>query len=541
MRTVISIVLVLVIFAGCASSSGSLFDQTLEGSSSTGADGDTGRQERGNEREEPDSREILEEPERGLQISSYPSGAVIYINGVRYGTSPLLLDMPGGNYVIRAEKGGFYPDSAAISFSEGGYLEVELELQEITGTLLVETSPVRAEVRSGWQSISPGIETEMRIGRYEIVVEAFGYETVRQEVLIEEDRTTTLSVELQEAPFRIDWFHARRESFDPADPGIYGSVPISIAVSTTGEALFSVYDDAGNRVGESRRITFDQRWHHIRWDGEGQTGPGDYLLELAVPGAEDSRNDEERSLQKVTIDPSIDLRVRSVYSGAAGTLLCPLPGALPAGILQGGLNAYAHGEGAEYLIPGSLAFRFSPRKREELVLSGGLILSSAGDAEPYGSLSWNMPLSSSPNGAAAVALLLRGSYFYSNTRDVLEGSSGLSVSLPLSVKAGPLTAALSPELYAGPDPASESAVTAWVYGKSALLLDLGPLSVGLSNSIRSEPFSEGLAVRWPMASALELVWLLPDRPVSLSAGGILDWDPQRGWYISAGGGVWFLP
>jgi hypothetical protein len=214
---------------------------------------------------------------------------------------------------------------------------------------------------------------------------------------------------------------------------------------------------------------------------------------------------------------------------------------LPKGIFQAGLHAYAHGEGSSYLIPTSLSLRFSPGNREEVAISGGLLLSSQSDVIPYGSLSWNIPLSSSPGGGGAAALLIKGSYFNNNNLDILEGTSGISASLPLLLQLGPLRAAISPELYAGPDPQSGSAINSWIYGKGALILDIASISVALSSSIRSEPFSEGISVRWPMNSALELVWLLPDKPFSISAGALLEWDPESGWYVSTGGGIWFLP
>ncbi len=495
-----------------------------------------------------------------MRIRSYPSRAVIYINGERQGTAPLLLDLPEGNYTIRGEKSGYYPDSVSISFSEGEYREIALDLEEITGSLLVETFPVPAEIRTGWKSITPGVETELRIGRYVVVIEAFGYETLRKEVLIEENRTSAFSVELEKAPFRIEWFRPDRERFDPDDPGIYGSTRISVSVSAPGEAIFSIYHSSGGKIGASRTISFDKRWSHITWDGkEAQESgkrkslqAGRYTVELMVP------NSEIVVTEEVIIDPSIDLRVRTVYTGAAGTLLCPLPSALPKGVFQAGLHGYAHGKGSSYLIPTSLSLRFSPRDREEIAISGGLILNSDEDVNPYGSLSWNIPLSSSfragssraassggesdgPRAAGAAALLLKGSFFNSSEIDILEGSSGISAALPLVLTLGPLSAAISPEIYAGPDPQSGSAITSWIYGKGALILDIASVSVALSSSVRSEPFSEAVSIRWPMASALEFIWLLPDKPFSISAGALLEWSPDTGWYLSTGGGIWFLP
>jgi hypothetical protein len=521
--------LLVLLFGGCASSSGALFESAAASSM---------------DEEKEDESEQYEAAEEGLRISTSPSRARIRIDGVDYGRSPLLLELSTGNYRITASKSGYYDESASVSFVEGEYREVRLDLEAITGLLLVETEPSGAEVRSGFKKLASGRPEKLRIGTYQIEVSAFGFEPFRTMVTIEEDETTFLKAVLEKAPFRIDYFSAVRERFDPADPGRYGSAEASVSVSGPGRGFFTVYGPDGLIVHGPEELSFTERWSRLSWNGRGSGGTvlpeGSYLLYISVEDGE--RRMEEKA--PVVIDHSIDLRVRPVYGGAAGTLFCPLPGALPAGTFQGGILALAHAEGADYLIPVVASIRFAPALREEIVLSGGLIARSPGDSIPFGSLSWSLPawhvpLFSPGGGSFSGSLLAKGSWFYRSLIDPLGSFTGISAAMPVAVKTGPVTFALAPELTASTG--SDAVISVWGYAKAAMILDAGPLSLALSSSLRSTPFDSGFQADWPLSSGCELNWILPGKLISISAAATLDWDPETGWYLSGGGGIWLLP
>ncbi len=533
------LLILLLSSGGCASSSGSLFESAASSSADSGGE---------------EESETYGEAEEGLRISTSPSRARIHINGVDYGRSPLLLDLPSGNYHITAVKNGYYEESGTVAFVEGEYREVRLDLEAITGFLLVETQPPGAEVRSGFKKLNPGRAEELRTGTYPIEVSAFGYEPFRTVVAIGEEETTFLNVVLEEAPFRIDYFSAARERFDPADPGRYGSAELSLSVSGPGRGYFTVYGPGGLVVHGPEEITFTERWSSLSWNGRDAGGTvlaeGSYLLHISA-GDEEGRMEEKT---RVMIDRSIDLRMRPVYGGAAGTLFCPLPGALPAGTFQGGLFTLAHAEGADYLIPVVASIRFAPALREEIVVSGGIIARSPGDSIPFGSLSWSLPawyvpLFSPGGGSFSGSFLAKGSWFYGSSIDPLGSFTGLSAALPLAVRTGPVTFAFSPELtastgrveYGENGDGNDAFLSVWGYAKAAMILDAGPLSLALSSSLRSTPFDSGFQADWPLSSGAEIHWLLPGKIVSISAAATLDWDPDTGWYLSGGGGVWLLP
>lgn len=529
----------ILLFGGCASSSGALFESAATASPSPA--------------EETEEEELPLEAETGLEIRTSPSRARIEIDGRYYGTSPLLLDLPSGNYTIFAEKSGYYPGSASVSYTEGEYLEVYIDLDEITGFLLADVEPAGAEVRSGFRTIRPGEPAELRIGTYQVEVSAFGYETVRRTVTVEEDETTLLQLVLEEAPFRIDYFSVARERFDPADPGRYGETAASVSVSGPGSGTFTVTGPGGGAVAGPREILFTERWSRIAWDGRDERGDilpeGNYLLRLSAAGEDGAM--EERGA--VAIDRTIDLRARPVYGGVSGALFCPLPGSLPAGSVQGGLIALAHAEGALYMLPAAASIRFAPADREEIVVSGGIIArgpggeEGAGDSIPFGSLSWSLPVFSAPH--LSGSLVLKGAWFHRSVIDPMASFTGISAAFPAALRAGPLSLAVSPELAAGPDRVtygeaereSDIPLSAWGYLKTALVADAGPVSLAVSASLRSAPFDTGLSADWPLASGCDLSWLLPGKIITLTAGAALEWDPDLGWYLSGGGGIWFLP
>jgi hypothetical protein len=531
--------------AGCATSSGSLFESEASASGTTASD--TAGSSSDNSNGEDD--EVLEEAEEGLRIRTSPSRARIIINGRYSGTSPLLLDLPTGSYQIRAEKSGYYSSSTVISHVAGTFNEISLDLEEITGTLVVETFPSDARIQTGLRRLTPGSSTELPIGSYLLDISAFGYETVRTTVLVEENRTSYFTVKLEEAPFRIDYIAPRRNRFSPADPGVYGTMEYSIAVSGPGSVEYRILNREGTPISGPISIDFNQRWNRIFWDGTDFRGnvQGDGQYTLQITG--DALIQEEHRFH---IDRTVTMRVRAAYGGSGGTLFCPLPGALPAGAIQGGIFSLAHADGSSYIIPAIASIRFAVKDREEITVSGGIIARNSqnqdGTSIPFGTVSWSLPLFSTEGLTSAGSLLLKAGYFHESVIDPMANFTGLSAGLPLSLRLGPFTLAIAPELSVSPDRVtggdeekeSNAAISTWGYGKAALIMDLGPLTGALSAALRSAPFDTGFSADWPLAAGAELHWLLPQKIITISAASTIHWDPERGWYMSAGGGLSLL-
>jgi hypothetical protein len=111
--------------------------------------------------------------------------------------------------------------------------------------------------------------------------------------------------------------------------------------------------------------------------------------------------------------------------------------------------------------------------------------------------------------------------------DTLANSSGFSLGLPTSLRWGPLSLLVSPELIVSPysvsydpDETLELGLYGWFYGRMGLLLDFSPFSFGASLTLRTLPFNEGFGLDLPLQTALEAHWMIR-KPKRRRPGGQL--------------------
>jgi len=508
-------------------------DEPEEADPENDDDPDEEDEETDDEEDEPD--------EEGVRVRTSPSRARIYVNGRYAGTSPLLLDLSPGRHRITAERSGYYGETVSVRHEDGEYQEVRVTLEEITGTLLVDADPPDAEIRVNGERLSAGVPHELPIGSQTVEVRSFGYETERVTTRIRENRRTTLRVALDEAPFRFEDLTVSPRVFSPEDPGSHGRIRAESTVSAPGEGRYRILDAGGDQVAGPFPVRFTERRHRLTWDGRDDDGTPlpDGSYRLVVEGEEG--HVERRDF---SIDRSITRRVRPVYGGSAGTLFAPLPGAMPRGGIQVGGIGLGYYDGDRLLLPLAASLRYSPTDRTETTFSGGAIVRSVREADddppsiPFGSISWSRRLFRAGDRAdygveTAGSLLLRGSYYHRSVLDPLLADTGVAAALPLSLEIGPVTLAVTPELAARPVPAA-----VWGYARAAGVLDVGSVSLAASAALRTTPLDQGIAPEWPAAGGLELHWLIPDTPVTVTGAGTLHWHPQDGWYAQSGAGLW---
>jgi hypothetical protein len=144
--------------------------------------------------------------------------------------------------------------------------------------------------------------------------------------------------------------------------------------------------------------------------------------------------------------------------------------------------------------------------------------------------------------AAQVKLAYQNAY-----TDTLANFSGLSVGLPTSLRWGPLSLLISPELILSPWTVSydsqdspDLGVYGWLYGRFGLLVDLSPFSVGLSASLRTLPFHRNFALGLPFQTALELNWLIPNTQLFLSLSLAGEFESADSYYLMGGAGLGIL-
>ena len=546
----------LLLIMSCATSEGTLYKDTLAADRAT-SDGSTADDLE--EATEEAQTVPEEEPQEatGLEITSSPKEAEVYLDNRYIGTTPLLLeDLPRGRYKLTIMKRGYYTYNDWISYYEP-YLSFQAELEVITGFLKVVSTPANAEISIGSIGLKSGITANVPIGRYPATVRSFGYEEYSGSVEIRENELTMLAVKLKEADFSISYFDVNRSSFNPRNPGLLGTIRLSFQVSNYGSGVVVITDPQGKELDRVRLTPFTTWEQEFRWRGRDKTGKpltdGEYELRLE---ARDHRQPEELLVETMTvsIDRSLQITLRSLWSGSAGLLYAASPERLPPGSVQMAslFIAYVQQNLDSFSIPWNLSLRLGLKHDLELDLVAGLKLnydSAAADsraedsAPPFfvgaalkaGLFQWGNLLTLEAGAQVKAA-------YQSVYTDTLANFTGLSVGLPLGLELGPVGLYLSPELIISPymvsyETPDSAGLYSWAYARAGLLLDLHSIVFGVSASFRSKPFHQGLSVDLPFQAGIEGHLLLPGTQIFLSLVLATEFSGIDNYYWLAGAGL----
>ncbi|MBI2894326.1 MAG: PEGA domain-containing protein [Deltaproteobacteria bacterium] len=80
-----------------------------------------------------------------LAVATEPAGATVTVDGSRRGTSPLDLELPFGDHVVRVDLFGHQPKAVPVSVATGAEARVRLELEAAEGADLAEQIAVKAQ------------------------------------------------------------------------------------------------------------------------------------------------------------------------------------------------------------------------------------------------------------------------------------------------------------------------------------------------------------------------------------------------------------
>jgi hypothetical protein len=541
------LVLASLLAVGCATSGGNLYRDTVSP-----------------EKEAPSggaAKVVTVEPTKvdqvGLKIETDPDTARVYLNDRFVGETPLLLtDLEKGRYRLVIEKRGYYPFEAVIDYT-GGAMAYAVDLQMITGYLKVEVYPSGAEVTVDGQPLVPSQVAELPVGTQIVQVRAFGFEEQSLTVQITERDLTALSVTLEDAPFRLENLRSSRAVFNPHNPGLLGKTRIRFRVSTYGSGKVTVLDASGTPLASRDLQRFTTWEQSFDWNGRSESGSalpdGSYTVRLEASGERDGQTvSQELALR---LDSSLVLAYRSLWSGASGLMYAPTPEILPLWSVQAATNLMAHVEQVQadwsFRVPWNFGLRLgvSPANRLELDLQGGAILGYPEVVPFFFSAALKVGLFRKAGEPGLSAGLLARLAYQSVRADTLANFTGAGLGLPAMASLGRVSLLLAPELVFSPwsvsyDPSqefsfSDPAFTVFAYARSGLILDLNPVTLGLSVSLRTLPFDQGFGLDLPVQCGLEAHWMLPGTQLFLSlevAGEVR----AQSFYFLAGGGLGLL-
>ncbi|MYK30086.1 MAG: PEGA domain-containing protein, partial [Gammaproteobacteria bacterium] len=135
-----------------------------------------------------------------LRVEANAERAQVRLDGLPRGETPLTLDpVLAGRYRLLVEHRFHPPAASEVEIRRGERLLVPVELAPAYGGLLVATNPVGASVTLNGErleGLTPVALDSLRSGRYEVVLEMFGRETVAQTIEVLPGERRELIVEL---------------------------------------------------------------------------------------------------------------------------------------------------------------------------------------------------------------------------------------------------------------------------------------------------------------------------------------------------------
>ena len=129
-----------------------------------------------------------EQPRTSLEVTSAPSGAIVWVDHANRGVTPLTLtDLEPGAHLLQVTKEGFAPAYVSVSLERAVPKRVPFELSRQTGLLLVVTDPVGCDVSENGVSLgtTPLLLTNLQVGNHRLSVASPGYQTKELDVVLE--------------------------------------------------------------------------------------------------------------------------------------------------------------------------------------------------------------------------------------------------------------------------------------------------------------------------------------------------------------------
>jgi hypothetical protein len=121
--------------------------------------------------------ERMVEEYRELFVETYPGGAEIYINGVRKGSSPILIEkVPKGWVYVEARKGNMYA-YGEVDMQVEGPVEIRLGLEKGLGSIFIQSSESDVQVYiDGLHrgSLGSGLFEDVAVGEHELELKGEG-------------------------------------------------------------------------------------------------------------------------------------------------------------------------------------------------------------------------------------------------------------------------------------------------------------------------------------------------------------------------------
>ena len=133
-----------------------------------------------------------------ISVTSYPENADIYLNSTLVEQSPAdFSGLPPGEYTVELRKEGYERSYQTVALLEGRKASIDVQLNLVTGLLLVKSDPGGSEIiiESQARGTTPTLITKLPLGTYDVVIRAAGQPELKQQVVLANRKPVELSVQ----------------------------------------------------------------------------------------------------------------------------------------------------------------------------------------------------------------------------------------------------------------------------------------------------------------------------------------------------------
>lgn len=151
-----------------------------------------------------------------IDLSSDPTGADVFVNGISRGQTPCRVDrIPGGTVALEIKANGFQPHTSEVSLAAGEVQKVNIQLKPMPGTLRVVTLPeggARVYIDDEFKGESPFDLVNVKPGTYRVRVEKPGHEPAARTITLEKGASITEEFRLAKNTGRLELITAPANS-----------------------------------------------------------------------------------------------------------------------------------------------------------------------------------------------------------------------------------------------------------------------------------------------------------------------------------------
>ena len=190
-----------------------------------------------------------------IQVNSTPTGAEIWLDGSNtgYTTDYLLGNVGVGSHELKLIKEGYVEWDTTVAVSEGQTTTINATLEEATGNIQVNSTPTGATIYldgSNTDKTTNVLLENVSVGSHTIKLVKDGYVDWQQEVMVNEDQTTTINANLSAETGKI------QVNSTPTGASIY------LDGSNTGETTNALLEDVTPGEHTIKLLKFN----YLTWD-----------------------------------------------------------------------------------------------------------------------------------------------------------------------------------------------------------------------------------------------------------------------------------